>query len=87
MLAKSLMAGGIVTGLYLPMLAWLYLRPASLKRYSGFPLEELELNEEDLSEAISNWVYAKQKRRMEGRIQLLEDDAKNVICRVTVRKD
>lgn len=87
LLSSSLVAGGIVAGLSIPVLLWLVLKAPSLDSYSGFALEEIDLDEDDLNEAVSNWVYAEKKKRLEGDLRFLEDDDGNVSCRVTVRKD
>ena len=79
---------GAVIGLAsLPVFVWLALRPPSLDSYSGFALEEMEMDEDELFEAVSNWVYIKHKRRAEGGVRFLEDEDGNVGCRITVRKD
>ncbi len=83
----ALISGGIVAGLSLPVLIWLALKPVSLEQYSAFALEEIDLDEDDLTEAVGNWVYARYKRRMEDDARFLEDEDGNVTCRVTVRKD
>ncbi len=86
-LVKSLITGCVVAGLYIPFLSWLFTRSTALKQYAGIPLEETVLNEENLTEAVSYWVYIRYRKHLEGRIQFLEDNVGNVICRATVRKD
>ncbi len=83
----ALIIGAVIGTASLPLFIWLSLRPASLGTYAGFTLEEIELDEDELSEAVSNWVFAEHKRRIEGPVQFLEDEDGNVNCRVTVRKD
>lgn len=83
----AFISGGIVAGLSLPVLIWLSLRPVNLEKYSAFTLEEIDLDEDELNEAVGNWIYARNKRRMEGEARFLEDEDGNVSCRVTVRKD
>ena len=83
----AFISGGMVAGLSLPVLIWLSLRPVNLEKYSAFTLEEIDLDEDELNEAVGNWIYARNKRRMEGEARFLEDEEGNVSCRVTVRKD
>ena len=84
---RSLVAGGVVGLASLPILIWLSLRPVSLEHYSAFALEEIELDEKELANAVENWVYANHRRRVEDDLRFLEDDEGNVTCRVTVRKE
>lgn len=86
-LVVAFISGGIVAGLSLPVLIWLSLRPVNLDQYSAFTLEEIDLDEEELTEAVGNWIYARYKLRMEDEARFLEDKDGNVSCRVTVRKD
>lgn len=79
---KSLIAGAIVTGIYLPILLRLYLLSDT---YTGIPLEELELNEEDLKDAVANWVYSRHHKQLEGRIRFIGDEKNAIKCRITVR--
>lgn len=83
----ALISGGIVAGGSLPVLIWLSLRPQNLENYSAYTLEEIDLDEDELAEAVENWIYIKHKRRMENDVRFLEDEDGNVTCRVTVRKD
>lgn len=83
----ALISGAIVAGGSLPVLIWLSLRPANLENYSAYALEEMELSEDELNEAVGNWIYMKHKRRMENEARFLEDEDGNVTCRVGVRKD
>lgn len=86
-LIVALISGGIVAGGSLPVLIWLSLKPENLENYSAFALEEIDLDEDELTEAVENWIYIKHKRRMENDARFLEDEDGNVTCRVTVRKD
>ncbi len=86
-LVRSLITGCVVAGLYIPFLSWLFTRSTAMKQYAGIPLEEIVLNEEHLTEAVSYWVYIRYRKHLEGRIQFLEDNAGNVTCRATVRKE
>ena len=83
----ALFIGAVISLASLPVFVWLALKPPSLDSYSGFTLEEMELDEDELFEAVSNWVFVKHKRRAEGSVRFLEDEDGNVGCRVTVRKD
>ena len=84
---SALITGAVVAGLSLPVLIWLLLSSNRLEHYSAFEIEEIELSEDDLNQAVENWVYAHHKRRMEEDARFLEDDDGNVTCRVSVRKD
>lgn len=86
-LIVAFISGGIVAGGSLPVLIWLSLRPQNLENYSAFALEEIDLDEDELTEAVGNWIYIKHKRQMENEVRFLEDEDGNVTCRVTVRKD
>ncbi|RLW70694.1 MAG: hypothetical protein B6D68_00505 [spirochete symbiont of Stewartia floridana] len=86
-IGKSLIIACAITGVYLPVLIWLYIQSSSLKRYSGVTLEEMELDEDALSEAVANWLYFTHRKRMEGRVRFLEDKEKNIKCRVTIQSD
>lgn len=83
----ALIIGTVIGTASLPLFVWLALRPSSLGNYAGYTLEEIELDEDELAEAVSNWVFAEHKRRIEGPVRFLEDEDGNVNCRVTVRKD
>ncbi len=83
----ALIAGGIVAGLSVPVFIWQSLSPGNPEQYSAYALEEIDLDEEELTEAVGNWVYARYRRRMEDDARFLEDEDGNVTCRVTVRKD
>ena len=84
---SALIAGSVVAVLSLPVLVWLVLSSNRLEHYSAYAIEEIELSEDDLNQAVENWVYAHHKRRMEEDARFLEDDDGNVTCRVSVRKD
>ncbi|OQX28765.1 MAG: hypothetical protein B0D92_07210 [Spirochaeta sp. LUC14_002_19_P3] len=81
---KALIVGTIVTALYLPILLRLYLRSDT---YTGIPLEEVELTEEDLKDAIADWVYIRRRKQLEGGIRLSEDKENNIKCRITIRTE
>jgi len=87
LLSFALISGGVVAGLSLPVLIRLAVSSGNLENYSAFAVEEIDLNEEELTEAVGNWVYTRYKRRMEDDARFLEDEDGNVTCRVTVRKD
>jgi hypothetical protein len=83
----ALVTGAVAAGLSLPVLIWLSFRSPHLNRYSAYTLEELDLSQDDLTEAVGNWVYGRYRQRMENTPSFLEDEDGNVTCRVTVRKD
>ncbi len=83
----ALISGGVVSALSLPILIWLAVGSGNLENYSAFTVEEIGLSEEELTEAVGNWVYSRYKRRMEDEAHFLEDEEGNVTCRVTVRRD
>ncbi|RKX89189.1 MAG: hypothetical protein DRZ90_17370 [Spirochaetes bacterium] len=86
-LSFALISGGVVAVLSLPVLIWLAVSSGNLENYSAFTVEEIGLTEDELTEAVGNWVYSRYKRRMEDEARFLEDEEGNVTCRVTVRKD
>jgi len=83
----AVISGGIAAGLSFPVLIWFALRPPQLGKYSAYALEELTISEEELTEAVGNWVYVKYRQRTEDVPSFLEDEDGNVTCRVTVRKE
>jgi len=86
-LSFALISGGVVAVLSLPVLIWLAVSSGNLENYSAFTVEEIGLTEDELTEAVGNWVYSRYKRQMEDEVRFLEDEEGNVTCRVTVRKD
>jgi len=82
-----LFSGGIFALISLPVLLWFAIRPPYLHRYSAFALEELTLNEEELTNAVRNWVFTKHRRIMEASPDFLENEDGEVTCRLTIRKE
>ncbi len=50
-------------------------------------LSDLELNERDVREAVSNWVYIHYKKKMEGNMEFSRDENGALNCRITVRSE
>jgi len=50
-------------------------------------LSGLELNERDVKEAISNWVYIHYKKKVEGDLEFARDESGALSCKVSVRSD
>jgi len=50
-------------------------------------LSGLELNERDVREAISNWVYIHYKKKVEGDLEFARDESGALSCKVSVRND
>jgi hypothetical protein len=50
-------------------------------------LSNLELNERDVREAVSNWVYIHYNKKVEGGLEFSRDDSGVLNCKVTVRND
>ncbi|MDA3958704.1 hypothetical protein [Oceanispirochaeta sp.] len=50
-------------------------------------LSNLELNERDVREAVSNWVYIHYNKKVEGGLEFSRDDSGILSCKVTVRND
>lgn len=86
-LAAALISGGIVAAAALPFILWLAVKPIRPDQYSAYTLEEIELDERELNDAVGNWVYARYRKRAEEDARFLEDEDGSVSCRVTVRKD
>jgi len=87
LLAAALISGGVVAAAALPFLLWLAVKPVKPDQYSAYALEEIELDEKELNDAVGNWVYARYRKRAEEDARFLEDEDGSVSCRVTVRKD
>ncbi len=83
---RALIAGGVVAVVCMAVLFLLF-RRASMSGYSGYALEEMELDEDELTEAVTNWVFMAHRRRVEENLQFLEDENGHVSCRVKIRKD
>jgi len=81
------LSGGVFALISLPLLLWFAVRPPYLHQYSAFELEELTLNEEELTDAVKNWVFAKYRKRMEASPDFLENEDGEVTCRLTIRKE
>ena len=50
-------------------------------------LSNLELNERDVREAVSNWVFIHYNKKLEGGLEFSRDDSGVLSCMVTVRND
>ncbi|PIE04572.1 MAG: hypothetical protein CSA76_03480 [Spirochaetales bacterium] len=84
---RSLVYGGVVALLVLPVLLFFILRNKSLSGYSVYALEDLELNEAELNDAVANWVFSKYRKHVEEDVQFLENEDGSVSCRVKVREE
>jgi len=87
LLLRSVVFGSAAAVIFLVFLVWIKTGSKSGNSYTAVTLEEIEVNEEELYEAVDNWVFFRHRKLREGRITFLEDDEGNVICRVMVRKD
>jgi len=87
LLIAGVICGGIVATLSFPIFVWITLRYATLKEYQAFVLQEINLSEAEINQAIDNWAYTKHQMRMEDKATFLEDENGVVSCQITVRKD
>ncbi|MCG8453625.1 MAG: hypothetical protein MI717_10640 [Spirochaetales bacterium] len=86
-LVEILIVAGVLT-LWAGVFAlWAFRPQKGLDGYAGYPLEELDLGEDELNDAVANWVFAHYRKRVEGEIRFLEDEDGGVSCRATVRKE
>jgi len=83
----AVISGGVAAGLSFPVLIWFAIRPPHWTGYSAYALEELSLTEEELIDAVANWVFARHRQRVEDVPTFLEDEDGNVSCKVMVRKE
>lgn len=87
LLTAALICGGIVAVLSLAVLMLITFRYATPKEYQAFVLQEINLDEAEINQAIDNWAYARHQVRMEDKATFLEDEDGAVSCRIKVRKD
>ena len=84
---RSVVFGSAAAAAFIAFFFWVKSSGKSGDNYTAVTLEELEVNEEELYEAVDNWVFYRHRKLREGRITFLEDDNGNVICRVMVRNE
>jgi len=87
LMIAALICGGIVAVLSLPVFMWITFRYATPKEYQAFVLQEKDLDEAEINQALDNWAYARHRMRMEDKATFLEDEDGTVSCRIKVRKD
>jgi len=87
LLITGLICGGIVAALSFPIFMWITFRYATPKEYQTFVLQEINLSEAEINQAIDSWAYAKYRMRMEDKATFLENGNGSVSCQITVRKD
>jgi len=86
-LIAGLICGGIVAALSFPIFMWITFKYATPKEYQAFVLQEVNLSEDEVNQAIESWAYARHHMRMEDKATFIEDEHGAVTCRITVRKD
>ncbi len=72
------------------LLAPLFFLFRSMTRQGGIEatqLSDLELNERDVREAVSNWVFIHYKKKMEGDMEFSRDENGALNCKITVRSE
>ncbi len=84
---SALIAALVVSGALLPVTSWLVFRASGKKPLTAYALEELDLNEDELRQAIRLWVFFHRDKQLEGDLRFLENEDGTVSCRVTVRKE
>jgi len=78
---------GLISSLFLsPLFYWI----RTVMEHGGIEatqLSGLELNERDVREAVSNWVYIHYKKKVEGDLEFARDESGALSCKVSVRND
>jgi len=85
-LFQVLLVGLFSTLLMSPLFYWLRMRLDS-SGIEATQLSDLELNERDVKEAVSNWVYIHYRKRLEGELEFGRDENGALSCKVTVRNE
>lgn len=83
---QILLVGLFSTLLLAPLFYWLRIRLDN-SSIEATQLSDLELNERDVKEAVSNWVYIHYRKRLEGDLEFARDENGALSCKVTVRND
>lgn len=83
---QVVLIGFISTLLLAPLFYWLRIRLDS-SGIDATQLSDLELNERDVKEAVSNWVYIHYRKRLEGELEFGRDENGALSCKVTVRNE
>jgi hypothetical protein len=83
---QIVLVGLFSTLLLAPLFYWLRIRLDSTG-IEATQLSDLELNERDVKEAVSNWIYIHYKKRLEGELEFGRDENGALSCKVTVRNE
>ena len=81
-----LLVGIVVSLLLQPLFIWMHFRMEQ-GGIEATRLTDLELNERDIREAVSNWVYIHYRKTLEGDLEFSRDASGVLNCKVTVRDD
>ncbi|MDC7234913.1 MAG: hypothetical protein PQJ58_16895 [Spirochaetales bacterium] len=80
------LVGFFSTLLLSPLFFWLRMKLDS-SSIEATQLSDLELNERDIKEAVSNWVYIHYRKKVEGDLEFSRAEGGTLNCKVTVRND
>ena len=81
-----LLVGFFASLLLQPLFIWMNLRMEQ-GGIEATRLSDLELNERDIREAISNWVFIHYRKTLEGDMEFSRDASGVLNCKITVRED
>ena len=81
-----LLVGLFASVLLQPLFVWMHLRMEQ-GGIEATRLSDLELNERDLREAVSNWVFIHYRKTLEGDMEFSRDPSGVLNCKITVRED
>ncbi len=75
-------------GLFLsPLFFWFTLKARAGGGIDAAPLSDMELNERDIREAVSNWIHIHYGKKLEGELEFYKDNAGILNCRASVRDE
>lgn len=69
------------------ILLWVVFRYTTPEKYQTFVLQEINLDEAEINQAIDSWLYTKHRMRMEDKATFLENENGSVSCQIMARKD
>ncbi len=69
-----------------PLFFWVGLK-RDQSRIEASALLDIELNERDIREAVSNWIHIHYAKKLEGELEFYKDDAGLMNCKASVRDE
>jgi hypothetical protein len=81
-----LLVGAFASLLLQPLFIWMQMRMEQ-GGIEATRLSDLELNERDIREAVSNWVFIHYRKTLEGEMEFSRDASGVLNCKITVRED